>query len=78
VSRIESLRSLNACPHCGITPAACPFCGKPGQVFDCATVGCSDTVNCAGQVEFGHWVGEINGRPDVCFVIEQWNKRFSV
>lgn len=69
------LRLGNKCPHCDIRPFTCPFCGKPGQVFGCNMVGCSDTVECGGQVDFGHWSGEINGVPDVHFVIEQWNKR---
>lgn len=72
---MTTLHGQTACHHCGLALSPCPFCGKPGQVFGCNSVGCSDTVNCGGEVNFGHWEGEINGVPDVHFVIEQWNKR---
>lgn len=64
------------CPHCGLKPLRCPFCGSPGEIFGDNMVGCCETVNCGGNVDFGHWTGEDdNGVPAVHFVIEQWNKR---
>lgn len=64
------------CPHCRIKPLACPFCGKPAKIFGSNVVGCSDTVDCGGNVDFGHWTGtNDDGVPAVHYVIEQWNKR---
>lgn len=64
----------NKCPHCGIEPKPCPFCGEPGKVYGENYVGCSDH-NCGGNVDFGHWCGVENGIPAIHWVIEQWNKR---
>lgn len=66
---------IQRCPHCGIAPASCPFCGKPGEVYGVNFVGCSDSVNCGGAVEFGHWCGIEADIPAVHWVIEHWNKR---
>lgn len=70
------MHDLTECPHCGIKPRACPFCGAPGEIYAENMVGCSDDINCGGVVDFGHWCGEDDkGVPAVHFVIEQWNKR---
>lgn len=64
------------CPDCGLEPLPCPFCGAPGEIFGDNLVGCSDTVNCGGNVDFGHWTGvDSNGVTAVHHVIEQWNLR---
>ena len=66
---------MTQCPHCGITPLPCPFCGKPGEIFGVNMVACSDVSGCGAVIDFGHWVGTLNDIPDVHFVIEQWNTR---
>lgn len=69
----------NECPDCGMTPAACPFCGQPAKVYGTNSVGCIDTVGCGGEMNFGHWCGQPeNGVYPVHYVIEQWNKRVTV
>jgi len=53
----------------------CPFCGEPGKIYGVNMVGCSNVSRCGAVIDFGHWVGALNGIPDVHFVIEQWNTR---
>lgn len=70
------MATITECPHCQLKPLACPFCGKPASIFGSNMVGCSDTVDCGGNVDFGHWTGtNDDGVPAVHYVIEQWNKR---
>jgi hypothetical protein len=63
------------CSCCGEELLSCPFCGKPGKIFGSNMVGCSDTINCGGSIDFGHWCGVQDGIPAVHWVIKQWNKR---
>jgi hypothetical protein len=63
------------CPCCGAKIKPCPFCGKPGQIYGCNNVGCSE-FECGANVDFGHWCGiGDDGKPAVHWVIENWNKR---
>lgn len=65
------------CEHCDLELKPCPFCGKPAKIYGSNMVGCIDTVNCNGGMDFGHWDGTSNGVPAVHWVIIQWNKRTS-
>lgn len=67
-------RGLTECPCCGEKVKNCPFCGAPGQVYGSNNVGCTD-IECSGQVDFGHWMGERDGIPAVHWVIKAWNRR---
>jgi len=65
----------NECPCCGLKIKTCPHCGKSGKAFGPNLVGCSDISQCGSEVDFGHWLGQIHGKPDVHWVVEHWNKR---
>lgn len=69
---------MEKCPCCDAKPLPCPFCGSKGKIYGENMVGCSETVNCGGNVDFGHWCGVENGIPAIHHVIEQWNKRVSI
>ncbi len=66
---------LLECSCCQEKPLPCPFCGAPGMIFGENMIGCSEIVQCGGQVDFGHHCGVENGIPAVHWVIKQWNKR---
>ncbi len=65
------------CPHCGLEPLPCPFCGKPAVIHGQNAVECTDYLQCGAGVDGGHWCGEENGIPAEHWVIEHWNKRAS-
>ena len=76
---MNSLRGKTECPCCETKVKPCPFCGSPGIIYSCNMVGCSENVQCGGEVDFGHWVGTTDdGIPAVHFVVEQWNKRYAL
>jgi hypothetical protein len=49
----------------------CPFCGKPAKRYGSNLVGCEDTVNCGGEVDWGHY---IKGDGPV----DAWNRRADI
>ena len=46
----------------------CPFCGKPAKIYGTNLVGCEDTVNCGGEVDWGHNINPAGP-------IAAWNRR---
>ena len=67
------------CPHCGLKPLPCPFCGAEALIHGQNMVICTDTNKCGGCMDFGHWCGETDeGVPAEHFVVEQWNKRHNL
>lgn len=65
-----------ACPHCGLEPLPCPFCGSPAVIHGQSAVECTETIQCGALVDWGHWCGaDTDGVPAEHWVIAHWNKR---
>ena len=72
----RGLHGKTKCPCCGTRVKECPFCGADGMIYAENLVGCSNTTQCGGEVDWGHWCGsDDNGIPAVHYVIEHWNSR---
>lgn len=48
---------------------ACPFCGSKAKQYGTNVIGCTNTVECGGNLDFGHYTG----KPDP--LIAAWNTR---
>ena len=68
---------MNKCPICNEPIKPCPFCGQVGKIYGPNLVGCTDNLECGGEVDGGApWGGpESKAKNMVCWTIKRWNRR---